>query len=187
MTHLKITAIPARASKAVPTAVIAAVPSVVRSPTIADTSTAAFALEAAKAVLEENAKNAREISTIKDVNDVVALRAKLAEGGLEQALNYSRNMYEVASQTQSELGQLFEEAVAAVNRNLIEVMDRVANNAPAGSQPTVAALKSTVAATAAAVDTMTKAAKQVADFADASVKAATTATADAVKAAAKKA
>lgn len=91
-------------------------------------------LEAAKAVLEENAKNAREISTIKDVNDVVALRAKLAEGGLEQALNYSRNMYEVASQTQSELGQLFEEAVAAVNRNLIEVMDRVANNAPAGSQ-----------------------------------------------------
>lgn len=143
-------------------------------------------LDAAKEALEENAKNAKTLSGVKDVQDVVALRSKLAESSVEKALSYSRSVYEVASQTQSELSQLLEEGLSSFNKSVVTSVDKASKNAPAGSDVAVAALKSTVAATAAAVDSMTKAAKQVADFADASVKAATTATADAVKAAAKK-
>lgn len=144
-------------------------------------------LELTKQALEDQAANAQTVGSVKDLQDAVALRNKLAETSSESLMNYSRTLYEISSQSQNELSKLVEERLASLNKNMVAAMDNAAKNAPAGADVAVQAMKSTVAATAAAVDSMTKAAKQVADFADASVKAATTATADAVKTAAKKA
>jgi len=144
-------------------------------------------LELTKQALEDQAANAQTVGSVKDLQDAVALRNKLAETASESLMTYSRTLYEISSQSQNELSKLVEERLASLNKNMVAAMDSAAKNAPAGADVAVQAMKSTVAATAAAVDSMTKAAKQVADFADASVKAATTATADAVKTAAKKA
>lgn len=144
-------------------------------------------LELTKQALEDQAGNVQALASVKDLQDAVALRNKLAETQSESLMGYSRTLYEVTSQTQAELSKLFEERLGVFNKGMVAAMDNAAKNAPAGADVAVQAMKSTVAATAAAVDSMTKAAKQVADFADASVKAATTATADAVKTAAKKA
>ena len=143
-------------------------------------------LDAAKQAVEDGAKNAKALSSVKDPQEALALRAKLAEAGIESALGYSRSVYEASSQAQSEIAQLFEERIAFANKGIAAAMDKAVKSAPAGTDVAFAAVKSTVAATTAAMDSMTKAAKQVADFADASVRAAGTATADAVKTAAKK-
>jgi phasin family protein len=143
-------------------------------------------LEAAKQVVEENAKNAKLFSQVTDLQDVAALRTKLAESGMEKALNYSRSVYEVASQAQAELTRLFEESLSAYTKDLVNVIEKTTKSAPAGSDMAVAALKSTVAATQAAVDSMTKAAKQVAELANAGVKAAHSATSSTVKSGSKK-
>ncbi|MGH8752240.1 MAG: phasin family protein, partial [Burkholderiales bacterium] len=50
-------------------------------------------LQAAKQLVEENAKNAKSLSEVKDVQGVVELRSKLAEAGVEKALDYSRSVY----------------------------------------------------------------------------------------------
>jgi phasin family protein len=142
-------------------------------------------LEAAKSALEENARNARALMEAKDVQQAVALRTKLAEASMESAMNFSRNVYEVASQTQQEITSLLEERLSEFNKSVAGSVDKAAKNAPAGTDVAVAALKSTVAATSAAVDSMTKAAKQVAEFAEASMRAATSASAEAMKGAAK--
>ena len=142
-------------------------------------------LEAAKQAIEENAKNAKSLSEVKDLQEVVALRAKLAESGVEKALNYSRSVYEVASQAQAELTKLFEESLSAYTKDLVNVIEKTTKSAP-GSDLAVAALKSTVAATQAAVDSMTKATRQVAELADAGVKAAHSATSSTAKGASKK-
>ncbi|WP_137935704.1 phasin family protein [Chitinivorax sp. B] len=144
-------------------------------------------LDATKHALENAAENAKALVAVKDLQEAIALRNKMAETASEQVLSYTRSVYEIASQAQSELSKLVEERLTSFNKGLVTSIDKAAKSAPAGADVAVAALKSTVAATAAAVDSMTKAAKQVADFADASVKAATTATADAVKSATKKA
>ena len=143
-------------------------------------------LDAAKNALEENAKNAKAVIGVKDIQDAMALRQKISESTLDNAVAYSRSLYEVSSQAQSEISQLFEERTTAFNKNVVSGLDRFVKSAPAGADVAVAAVKSTVQATAAAVDSLTKAAKQVTDFADASLKAATTATADAVKTASRK-
>ena len=141
-------------------------------------------LEASKAAIEDGVKNVKAVSEVKDLQELIALRAKLAEAGVEKALSYGRSVYEVASEAQAELTKLIEESLAAYSKGVANFVDRAAKSAPAGSDVAVTALKSTVAATTAAFDSFTKATKQVASFADASVKAATQATASAAKTAA---
>lgn len=143
-------------------------------------------METAKNLLEESAKNAKAIAGLKDMQGALALRQQISDSSLDCSANYSRNMYDLVSQAQSELSQLIEERTTAFNKNVVSGLDRFVKSAPVGADVAVAAVKSTVQATAAAVDSLTKATKQVADFADASVKAATTATADAVKTASRK-
>ena len=138
-------------------------------------------LEASKAAIEDGVKNAKAVSEVKDLQELIALRAKLAEASVEKALSYGRSIYEAASEAQAEFTKLVEETLSAYSKGVANFVDRAAKSAPAGSDVAVTALRSTVAATSAAFDTFTKATKQVASFADASVKAATQATASAVK------
>jgi phasin family protein len=142
-------------------------------------------LDAAKTALDENARNAKALMEAKDPQQALALRTKLAEASMESAMSFSRNVYEVASQTQQEITSLLEERLAEFNKSVAGSVDKAAKNAPAGADVAVAALKSTVAATTAAVDSMTKAAKQVAEFAEASMRAATSASAEVMKGAGK--
>lgn len=137
-------------------------------------------LDAAKNAIEDSARLARTVTEVKDVQQAMALRSELAESSVEKVLEYSRSIYEIASQTQVELSQLLENNLAAFNKTTISSMEKAGQMAP-GADVAMQAMKSTVAATAAMVDTMTKAAKQVATMADASVKSAAEATTKAAK------
>ena len=127
---------------------------------------------AAKNALEANTKNFKALSDIRDVQDLVAFRTKVTETGVESALSYSRDAYEVISGTQAEVSKVLESGMSTLNKNLASVVDKAVKSAPAGSDVAVTALKSTMAATTAAFDSMTKATRQVIDFTDASVRAA---------------
>ena len=132
-----------------------------------------------------SSKNFKSLSEITDVQDLVAFRTKTTEVGVEGALSYSRDAYEVLSGTQAEVSKLLEASVANLNRNLVSVVDKAVKSAPAGSDVAVTALKSTMAATSAAIESMTKATRQVVDFTDASVRAASAKAATVANSAAK--
>ena len=127
---------------------------------------------AAKNAFEVNTKHFKALSEITDVQDLVAFRTKFAESGIENALSYSRDAYEVLSGTQAEVSKVLEAGMSTLNKNLASVVDKAVKSAPAGSDVAVTALKSTMAATSAAIESMTKATRQVVDFTDASVRAA---------------
>jgi len=130
-------------------------------------------LQAAKIALEQGVEAANTVAGIKDVQEFVAVRAKLTEAGVQSALGYSRGVYQIASETQADISALAEEAWAAYTKGVAAWVEKAAKDAPAGSDAAVTALKSTVAATTAAFDQFSKATKQVVSFADASVRAAT--------------
>jgi phasin family protein len=130
-------------------------------------------LAAAKTALEQSIQSANAVTGVKDVQDFIALRAKLTEAGVQYATAYSRGVYEVASEMQADFSALAEEAWAAYTKGVAAWADTATKNAPAGSDVAVTAFKSTVAATTAAFDQFSKATRQVVDFADASVRAAT--------------
>ncbi len=142
-------------------------------------------LEASKEAFAEATKTAKTLVEVKDVQDLMGLRSKFAEGGVEKMMEYSRTVYEVAQHTQSQLSAMVESHTSEMNKTVAATIEKAVKSAPAGADVAIAAVKSTVAATAAAVDSLTKAAKQVSTFADASMKATGEATTAAVKSAAK--
>ena len=138
-------------------------------------------LQAAKVVLEQGVYSANAVAGVKDVQEFLALRAKITEAGVQNALGYSRGVYEIASEAQADFSALAEEAWASYTKGVAAWVEKATKNAPAGSDVAVTALKSTVAATTAAFDQISKATKQVVNFADASVRAATANAASATK------
>ena len=139
-----------------------------------DSAERAFAiqLEYAKGALKQATLTARAVSQVKDVQELFALRTRIAENALENLMGYSRSLYEVASDAQSEYSRLAEERMARFQQAVTEGVDQAARSAPGSSDVAVAAIKSQLAATTAAFDSFTKAAKHVASFTDAGVKAA---------------
>jgi phasin family protein len=133
-----------------------------------------LSMNAARTALEQSIENAHAVAGVKDVQELFALRAKLAETGVQSALAYSKNLYELASEAQAELSAVSEASWASYTRGVAKWVDTASQSAPAGSDAAVNAFKSTVAATTAAFDQFQRATKQVVNLADASVRAAAT-------------
>src|ERR687887_657625 len=91
----------------------------------------------------------------------------------EKAIAYSKSVYEVATEANSEFSRVAERRVAEWNENFVSLLDKVSKNAPAGSDVAVAAVKSMLAAANSAYDNMNKVAKQATEIAEANVAAAT--------------
>jgi phasin family protein len=146
----------------------------------------ALNLNTARSVLEDGVANTKALLAVKDVKDLTALQAALAQPLVEKAVSYARNVYAITSQSQEEASKLLEGQVAELNKGVASALDKAAKSAPAGSEAAVTAVKSALAAATSAYDSMTKAAKQVSELAEANVTAATDATVKAVGAAAQK-
>lgn len=132
-------------------------------------------IEAARSAMEENAKNAKLLAETKDVQAANALRMKLAEAGVEQAMTYAKSVYDVTTATQGELAKLFEERLQTLTRGMSGAFDKVTAAAPPGSDFAVNAMRSAMAASQAAMDAMTKAGKQMTDLAQSNFNAAASA------------
>ena len=134
--------------------------------------TVAVQMEYANAALKQATLNARAVSQVKDVQELLSLRTRIAENALENLMGYSRSLYEVASEAQSEYSRFAEERMASFQQAVSESVDQAARSGPAGGDVAAAAIKSSLAATTAAFDSFTKAAKHVSSYADATVKTA---------------
>ncbi len=140
----------------------------------------ALNLNTARTMLEDGVANTKALMSAKDMQELASMQATIAQPSVEKAVAYSRSVYEIATQTQSELAKVSEAQMAEMKSAMFNMLDQSLKNAPAGSDAAVAAVKSAMAAASAAYDSMTKAAKQVTEIAEANVAAATTATIHAV-------
>jgi phasin family protein len=153
----------------------AAVESAARATRISmDSAERAFAvqLEYAKGAVKQATLNVRAVTQAKDVQELLALRTRIAENTVENLMGYSRSLYEVASEAQGEFARLAEERMARFQQAVAETVDQAARSVPGGNDVAVAAIKSQLAASTAAFDTFTKAARNLASYADAGVNAA---------------
>ena|ERR1700752_1260753 len=132
----------------------------------------ALQMDFAKTNIEQATKAAKAMAGAKDVQEYLALRTKSAEGTVERFMGYSRSLYEISSEAQTQLSKLAEERMSTFQQAVTESVEQAAKSAPAGSDMAVAAIKSSLAATTAAFDSFNKAAKQVASYTDAGVRAA---------------
>ncbi|HEX7052426.1 MAG TPA: phasin family protein [Burkholderiales bacterium] len=128
---------------------------------------------AVKSAFEDSVNNTRALLGAKDVQEFVSLQNSFAQPAIEKAIAYSKGVYEVATQANSELSKVAERRVAEWNESFVGLLDKVSKNAPAGSDVAVAAVKSMLAAANSAYDNMNKVARQATEIAEANVAAAT--------------
>jgi phasin family protein len=128
---------------------------------------------AVKSAFEDSIANTRALLGAKDVQEFVTLQNSFAQPAIERAIAYSKSVYEVATEANSELSRVAERRVAEWNENFVTLLDKVSKNAPAGSDVAVAAVKSMLAAANSAYDNINKVAKQATEIAEANVAAAT--------------
>ena len=126
-----------------------------------------------KGAFEDSLANTRALLSAKDVQEFMALQNSFAQPAMEKAIAYSKSVYEVATQANTEFSKVAERRIAEWNENFVSLLDRVSKNAPAGSDVAVAAIKSMLAASNSAYDNLSKAARQATEIAEANVNAAT--------------
>lgn len=127
----------------------------------------ALQMDYARGALKRATQNAHAMGQARDVQELMAMRTRMAEVAIENLVGYSRNLYEVASEAQSEYSRLAEERMARFQQAVTDGVEQATRGSPAGSEAAVAAIKSQLAATTAAFDTFTKTAKNLASYADA--------------------
>jgi phasin family protein len=128
---------------------------------------------AIKSLFEDALANTRALAGAKDVQELVALQQTFAQPAVEKAVAYSKSVYAVAVEANTELSKFAETKASELNQNFVSLLDKASKNAPAGSDVGVAAVKSLLSAANSAYDTFTKAAKQATEIAEANVSAAT--------------
>lgn len=129
-------------------------------------------LKAARNALADSVENAKVIASVKDIQQLSALKDTLARPSIEKATAYAKSVYDVTAATQAEFGKLVEEQVSEFNKQVVTALDRMVKTAPAGSEVGIAALKSGITAVNSAYDNMSKIARQFTDTTRSNVEAA---------------
>ena len=133
-------------------------------------------LKVVRATLDEVAQKSQQAVEVKDPQEAAAFATGLLQPGAEKALAYSKHVYDIVSGVQSEFTRLGEAQIAEQQRQLSDVVEQLAKNAPAGSESALALLKSSLATATSAYESVNKAAKQAAELAESNLTAAANAT-----------
>ncbi|MBB2918225.1 MULTISPECIES: TIGR01841 family phasin PhaP1 [Cupriavidus] len=132
-------------------------------------------LQVVKTTFAENVENAKKALSAKDAQELLALQAAAVQPVAEKTLAYTRHLYEIASETQSEFAKVAEAQLAEGSKNVQALVENFAKNAPAGSESTVAIVKSAISAANNAYESVQKATKQAVEIAETNFQAAASA------------
>ncbi|HUN93662.1 MAG TPA: TIGR01841 family phasin [Burkholderiaceae bacterium] len=111
-------------------------------------------------LVREASEAAQGFAGARDPQEWFALSQGSAQPAVEKVLNYSRQLYGIASGMGAELSKIAESQVSEGNRRVAEFIEAAAKSAPAGTEPAVAWFKNAVAAGNSAFESLNKAAQQ---------------------------
>jgi len=134
----------------------------------------ALTFNVTKSAFEDGIAHTKALMGAKDVQEIINVNTTATQPSIEKAIAFSRNIYDVATQSQSELTKLVESQAGEMNKSMIALLDKVSKGTPAGSDVAVAAMKQALAAANTAYESLTKVAKQAGEIAEANFTAATT-------------
>ena len=94
-----------------------------------------------KSLFEDSIANARALAGAKDVQEFVTLQQAFAQPAVEKAVSFSKSVYAITVEANTELSKFAEAKASELNQNFVSLLDKASKNAPAGSDVGVAAVK----------------------------------------------
>jgi phasin family protein len=141
-------------------------------------------LEMVRANLERFAQQGQALVGQKDPQQVWQEMQKNLAANIEALTEQQRQLSELFKEHRNELSKTVAAQIAAINKEVAEMLDNLAKAAPAGSEVAINAAKSALAAASAAYENIQKAFQQVNEIVEANLSAATNAATKAVATAA---
>ena len=97
-------------------------------------------MKTAKSALADSIQSARALTSVRDFDQLAALKETVVQPSIEKATAYAKEVYDVATETQADLSKLVEEQVSEFNKQMISALDQIVKTAPAGSEVGIAAM-----------------------------------------------
>lgn len=117
-------------------------------------------LNTVRTSLEESSIAAKQLLSVKDAQEWLALATAQAQPNAEKALAYGRHLVNIASDVQAEFNKAAEAQIAEASRKVLEMFDEATKNAPPGSENAIALVKSAIGNANAGYEQFSKTAKQ---------------------------
>lgn len=111
----------------------------------------------AKSLFEEGVQNAKALSSIKDPKQAVELRTQYAQTTTEKMLSCAREIAEITTRTQAEVGKLVGEQLTTGSADVFEAMQKLFKGMPITDQNAMGAMQTAMDTTRAAFEQMTRA------------------------------
>ncbi len=111
----------------------------------------------AKSLFEEGVQNAKALSAVKDPRDMMNLRTQFAQSTTEKMLACAREIAEITTRTQAEVGKLVGEQLTTGSHDVFEAMQKMFKGMPITDQNALGAMQSAMDTTRAAFEQMTRA------------------------------
>lgn len=143
-------------------------------------------IAALRSASEETFANASKLLAVRDPQTLTEVLSSIAHPAqqAERLMDFNRKVYDLLSSTQADIAKLSERQAASNAKQVQELVEEIAKNAPAGSESAVAVLKSAVETAGSVYESAQKTVKQAAEIAENAATAAGQATREATKAAA---
>lgn len=131
----------------------------------------ALNLQAVRASMGDSADQAKALLEVKHPQELLSLQAGLIQPVADKATAYSRQVYDLATNAQSEVTKVVEAQMAAAQAQILALVDATVKNAPVGGESSAALVKQAVTAANSALESVQKAAKQAVGVAEANFEA----------------
>lgn len=111
----------------------------------------------AKTLFEEGVQNAKALAAVKDPQDMMNLRTQFAQSTTEKMLACAREIAEITTRAQAEVGKLVGEQLTTGSHDVFEAMQKMFKGMPITDQNALGAMQSAMDTTRAAFEQMTRA------------------------------
>ncbi|MDQ5921355.1 MAG: hypothetical protein QG673_1413 [Pseudomonadota bacterium] len=140
-------------------------------------------LDSSKAMLEKTSQALKEMSQATDPKDFFTRISQLATNSVESNICNCKEMYEILSEVQNNVGKLIEHHLHNTQQHIADAVDGLSKYSPAAAHNNGASesIKSWIDNTNQAINTMQNMAHQITDFTTKNIKAATEASVNASK------
>jgi phasin family protein len=118
-------------------------------------------LKNVRAAVDQGMRNARALSAAKNAQEMLALQSSSAQPHLEKALAYSRSVYEIAADTQTQMSKLVTARISDLSSEWLGAFGAALKAASPGPEGALTAFKSALSAANDAYGTMTRAVREV--------------------------
>ena len=110
----------------------------------------------AKSLFEDGVNNAKAISTAKDPQQMMELRTRFAQTSAEKMLQCAREITELASQAQTEVGKLVGAQLSSGGQDVLDVFQKMFQGLPVSDQNMMNAVQSAIDTTRSAFEQMAR-------------------------------